>query len=63
MFTTKWLKLFGIFSILALVLAACGGAPATTQPTAAPSQPTTAPAGGGKLEIFSWWTNGGEATG
>ncbi|WP_041330292.1 ABC transporter substrate-binding protein [Roseiflexus castenholzii] len=65
MFTTKWLKLFGVFSILALVLAACGGAPATTQPTAAPAQPTTAPAptGGGKLEIFSWWTNGGEADG
>lgn len=65
MFTTKWLKLFGLFSILALVLAACGGAPATTQPTAAPAQPTTAPApaGSGKLEIFSWWTNAGEADG
>ncbi|MDW8215771.1 MAG: extracellular solute-binding protein, partial [Roseiflexaceae bacterium] len=65
MLTTKWLKLFGVFSILALALAACGGAPAPSQPTAAPAQPTTAPAptGGGKLEIFSWWTNAGEADG
>ncbi|MDW8214620.1 MAG: ABC transporter substrate-binding protein [Roseiflexaceae bacterium] len=63
MLTTKWLKLFGVFSILALALAACG-APAPSQPTAAPAQPTTAPAQtGGKLEIFSWWTNAGEADG
>ena len=87
-------------TILMVLLAACGGAPATTAPTAAPAavattapaatampeptaapaatampEPTAAPAAttapaataataaGGKLEIFSWWTNGGEATG
>jgi glucose/mannose transport system substrate-binding protein len=31
-------------------------------PTAAP-QPTAAPPSGGELEIFSWWTAGGEADG
>lgn len=40
---------------------------APAEPTAAPAEPTTAPADDtaseGKLEIFSWWTNGGEATG
>jgi glucose/mannose transport system substrate-binding protein len=48
------------------VLAACGATPTATpvpQPTAAaaPAAPA-APAGGpsGKLEIFSWWTSGGE---
>jgi glucose/mannose transport system substrate-binding protein len=61
---------------LALLLAACGGsAPApeppapAEQPTAAPAaekpaeQPAEAPAGDatGKLEVFSWWTSGGEA--
>jgi glucose/mannose transport system substrate-binding protein len=54
------------------VLAACGGAAPTAAPTAAPAAPaaaapTAAPAApaatGKKLEIFSWWTNGGEATG
>lgn len=49
-------------------------APAAAAPTEAPAAapteapaaaPTEAPAAstGGKLEIFSWWTNGGEATG
>jgi glucose/mannose transport system substrate-binding protein len=62
--------------LLTLALAACGrSAPATqappaaqaTQPPAAPAaQATSAPAGqaasqGGKLEVFSWWTSGGEA--
>ena len=44
--------------------------PAAAQPTTAPAaQPTQAAAaqkpaaGAKKLEIFSWWTNGGEATG
>src|SRR6266540_4940582 len=70
-------KRFSIVSLvllLTLALAACGqSAPTTqappaaqaTQPPAA-SQATTAPAGqaasqGGKLEVFSWWTSGGEA--
>ncbi len=100
--STKWLSLVTLLTLVALVLAACGGAPATTTgqapaagtteataptaaaaETAAPTEaeteaPTeaateatteaaaTSAAGGGasgKLEIFSWWTNGGEATG
>jgi glucose/mannose transport system substrate-binding protein len=39
---------------------------AAAEPTAAPAAaaPTAAPAAaGGKLEIFSWWTNGGEQEG
>ncbi|MCL5999407.1 MAG: ABC transporter substrate-binding protein [Chloroflexi bacterium] len=45
-------------------LAACAvppaQAPAPTQPAAATSQPAEPAAAGGKLEIFSWWTSGGE---
>jgi glucose/mannose transport system substrate-binding protein len=54
----------GVFALVA-----CGQAAPAAQPTAAPAapatEPTAAPAaeGGKKLEIFSWWTNGGEATG
>jgi glucose/mannose transport system substrate-binding protein len=46
--------------------AAPTAAPAAEAPTAAPAEaPTAAAATGGekKLEIFSWWTNGGEADG
>jgi glucose/mannose transport system substrate-binding protein len=54
-------KLFNIFSWvvgLSLALAAC------TTPTATPeTQPTQPPTTGAQLEIFSWWTNGGEANG
>ncbi len=55
MFNTRR-KLFNIFSLVAglsLVLAAC------TTPTATPETPPTR----AQLEIFSWWTNGGEANG
>lgn len=56
---------------LLLVLVACGGG-ATPEPTTAPAEPTkeeaaatTAPdtAGGKQVEVFSWWTGGGEAAG
>lgn len=66
MFKTKqWLAAFSLLTALALVLAGC--APAAT-PTAAPvdtQAPAATEATGSeqKLEIFSWWTNGGEATG
>jgi glucose/mannose transport system substrate-binding protein len=47
--------------------AAATAAPAAADATAAPAMAdaTAAPAatGGGKLEIFSWWTNGGEQEG
>src|SRR3989304_1877649 len=70
-------KLFALLSILviaSLALAACG-APATEAPVAteapAPDAPavteapaaTEAPAVGGSVEVFSWWTGGGEAAG
>jgi len=62
-------KMFSILSVLvavAILLTACGGGAAA--PTQAPAKPaaTTAPAApqaGGKLEMFSWWTAGGEADG
>jgi glucose/mannose transport system substrate-binding protein len=59
-----WRKILFTVAVLALIAVACGGgaAPAPTQPPAA--MPTEAPAAaGGKLEIFSWWTTGGEAAG
>lgn len=53
---------FSMLLLASMLLSACAG-PATSQPaTEAPSateQP--AAAGGGKLEVFSWWTSGGEA--
>jgi glucose/mannose transport system substrate-binding protein len=52
-----------ILLIAGFLLSACAG-PAATQPaTQAPSAAETQPAAvsGGKLEVFSWWTSGGEA--
>ncbi len=63
---------FGVslVTIAVLLLSACGpAAQPAAQPTTAPVQPTTAaqataaPAAGKTLEIFSWWTTGGEAAG
>jgi len=51
-----WLALLLIGS---MALAACGPAQ-TPEPT---QEPVEEPAGGGELEIFSWWTAGGEADG
>jgi glucose/mannose transport system substrate-binding protein len=68
---TTRLVLLSLFVIALVVLAACAPAP-TPVPTAAPptaaAQPpaaTKAPAAAGtaKLEMFSWWTAGGEADG
>jgi glucose/mannose transport system substrate-binding protein len=54
---------------VALVVAACGGG-ATTAPSTAPSEapsgePSAAPSAEltGEVEVFSWWTGGGEAAG
>lgn len=53
-----WYSLIAVLMLTALVLSACGGAatqaPAKTQP---PAQ------GGKEVEVFSWWTGGGEAAG
>jgi len=64
-------KLFFVSMLLifSMLLAACATATEAPAPTAAPVEPTAAPveeapaaeAEGGKLEVFSWWTSGGEA--
>lgn len=68
MFRSKnWLaSLLSLLAISALVLTACGGTATTAAPqaTEAPvEQPTSAPAGKVQVEVFSWWTTGGEAAG
>lgn len=55
-----------LLCVLALILAACAQATPTAPPTEAPPPPETeAPPVpvSGELEIFSWWTAGGEAEG
>lgn len=61
-------KLFALLSILviaSLALAACTPAePEPTEPAATePAMTEPAPAGGNQVEVFSWWTGGGEAAG
>lgn len=62
-----WYTLGTFLTALALLLAACAQAPAETEAPgeepAAPAETEPAAAGGGELEIFSWWTAGGEAEG
>jgi len=56
--------IFVILLMLASLLLSACASPATSQPaTEAPSVEEEQPAaeGGGKLEVFSWWTSGGEA--
>jgi glucose/mannose transport system substrate-binding protein len=65
--------LFVVLVLAALILGACGPAATPTEEAPAPEAPTEAapeptvveaPAGpSGQLEIFSWWTAGGEAEG
>lgn len=48
--------------LLALALTGCAAPAATTAPAGEEPAATTAPAAGDdKLEVFSWWTSGGEA--
>jgi len=69
---SRWAKMLGLIAVLGMPLAACGSTTPAAAPTTAPAAaapaaaaPTAAPAAsaGGKLEIFSWWTNGGEQEG
>lgn len=66
MFKHRMLYAVGVILIAtALLLAACAQAeapPATEEPGAEPTQPAAA-GGENELEIFSWWTAGGEAEG
>ena len=69
----QWNKILGLLLIATMLLAACGSEAATTAPPAptsgtggAATDATKAPGGStatGKLEVFSWWTTGGEAAG
>lgn len=61
------LKMIMIMAVVTLLLVACNGTPAA-EPTAG-SQPVvaeptgTAPMAQDEVEVFSWWTGGGEAAG
>jgi len=65
------LTLLGLLMIFTIVLSACGTPPtsAPAQPTAPqeasqPTNPPSQPSGGKQqVEVFSWWTGGGEAAG
>ena len=61
----KTLRLLGLALVLALVAAACGSDTDETTTTAAGggTEETTAPAATREVEVFSWWTGGGEAAG
>jgi len=67
----KLYLLLALLLTVAMLLIACAPPAPTAAPTKAPTAPPTkaptptkAPAGpSGKLEIFSWWTAGGEAEG
>jgi glucose/mannose transport system substrate-binding protein len=67
--TLKLLPAMMALIVLAALATGCGGGGGTA--TATPGRTVTAAAGGtatpaalsGKLEIFSWWTTGGEAAG
>ncbi len=61
----KLSQLLALLGIASLLLAACQPAAPTPVPTEAPTEvPTVAPTGPtGVMEVFSWWTAGGEAEG
>lgn len=70
--TKKWFGGSTLLTLALLILAACGtpatptdtsGAAASAAPASAALAASAAATTGNKLEIFSWWTNGGEATG
>jgi len=57
----RWLIVLSLVSIALVALAACAAPTAAPAPTSPPAAPPAA--AGGKLEMFSWWTAGGEADG
>jgi glucose/mannose transport system substrate-binding protein len=63
---TKVRALGAAFVTVAIVVAACNNAAATTAPggsAAATDAAAACPASATKIEVQSWWTTGGEATG
>ena len=63
------LMIMSLLAVLSMLLTACGGDAAATA-TAVPSgsagtaaEPARRQPAGGKLEMFSWWTTGGEEAG
>lgn len=64
MYRRTGLRLFAIMAVFALIAAACGGGGGTTTTTAGGTTETTAgTAAASEVEVFSWWTGGGEAAG
>ncbi len=66
-----WYSLFAVVVIASILLTACGETktaeiqPTTPPKATTPPQPTAVPTTPGKtqVEVFSWWTTGGEANG
>ncbi len=56
----KYLFMFVLLT-LSLILASCQATP--EEPVTPPEEPAVEEPAGGQLEIFSWWTAGGEAEG
>jgi glucose/mannose transport system substrate-binding protein len=61
-----WYTVFAVILLASMILSACGGGTATQAPEA--TQPPAGetpqqPAGKTQVEVFSWWTTGGEAAG
>jgi len=66
----SWLlPVFSLLVVASMILSACGPAATTAAPQASqPPAPTQAPkptaqSGKTQVEVFSWWTTGGEAAG
>ncbi len=71
-----WKILFATLLLVSLILSGCGGGAAPAEEQAAPAEEEAAPAeeeaapaeeeaapAGDQVEVFSWWTGGGEAAG
>ncbi len=61
--TKKPFQFFVLMVALALTLAACGSSDTSDTTAASGSTDTTAASGSEQVEVFSWWTGGGEAAG
>ena len=57
------LVLTGLLIVLTMILSACAAPAAPEEPTAPAPEEPAAPAMKTPVEVFSWWTTGGEANG